>query len=49
MQCGSKFTLNKNEKDCYVSQSYSLPKRCSTCRKIRREDAKLPPSLDEEF
>ena len=39
----------RKEKDFYVSKNYSLPKRCHTCRKVSREDAKFLVCVDEEL
>lgn len=38
VSCGNVFTLSAEEQDWYLSLGYSIPKRCFTCRKIRRAE-----------
>jgi Probable zinc-ribbon domain len=37
VDCGRDFTLTEGECDFYTGRSLSLPKRCSVCRKTRRD------------
>jgi hypothetical protein len=40
IDCGRGFTLTAGERDFYNGRNLSLPKRCSVCRKKRRDAEK---------
>lgn len=41
VDCGEQFTFNTGEQAFYLSKGLSIPKRCSDCRKARRDSLKL--------
>lgn len=52
--CGNEFTITVSEQNFYESRELALPKRCETCRKVRKMvtnsekvEEKPKKSLDE--
>ncbi len=37
--CGKFFVLGNSERDWYLSKNYAIPKRCYSCRKIKKQNA----------
>ena len=36
-ECGETFELSEKDQDWYKAQGFNEPKRCLSCRKLRRE------------
>lgn len=37
LECGEFFGIDEKEQDWYKEKGYSLPKRCYSCRSLRRK------------
>lgn len=37
LECGNEFEINEQEQEWYKDKGYTLPKRCKSCRHLRRE------------
>ena len=37
LECGNEFEINEQEQAWYKDKGYTLPKRCKSCRHLRRE------------
>lgn len=37
LECSNEFEINEQEQEWYKNKGYALPKRCKSCRHLRRE------------